>query len=129
MEKPTKQRIQQDRPKAVTAWEHLGNAIVDSGRMVVSDPNYAKTFDAVCFQPGRGDGEYPVYALRDSNGHIVEVRVRLTSTDEMPECPPNPPSPYTTVIDGEPCLVIGEMCMSREAINDWFDEYNFWGTK
>lgn len=103
-------------------WELLDSVVVDSGQMIVSDPIYAGTEHALAFQPGRGDGEYPVYAIRDSNSRIIEVRVRLTSVDECPACPPDAPTPYVTMHEGEPCLMIGGEAVPKWKLDFWFDE-------
>lgn len=91
---------QDDAPKIQR--ELIGRVWVDSGQLVLTDPNYLEELDpdliestigpklraallndgmAVAFRTGLRTGSYPVYAHRFENGAIQRIEILLDERD------------------------------------------------
>ena len=61
-------------------WEHLGDVMVDTGQLLITDPCYignGHSGGAITFDSGYGDGIYPVMCQKDANGRIVTVLIDM----------------------------------------------------
>lgn len=92
-------------------WEKVGTCGVDAGLIWIGDPCYVvaqdsthvfKSWDKFCkqhdklnkkgvavfdvtgiaLQTADGDGEYPVYVKRDSNGSIIEAKIMFRGKED-----------------------------------------------
>ena len=61
-------------------WEHLGDVMVDSGQLLITDPCYISNGHSggtITFDSGYGDGIYPVMCQKNDSGRIVTVLIDM----------------------------------------------------